>query len=59
VARWSYPIERAPQLRRAGGEQVHPDFAQFVSIFMVEAVGVSDYFYGFLNYVGMAVVDVP
>jgi hypothetical protein len=48
----------ALQLRRAGGEQVQPDFAQFVSSFMAEAVGVSDYFDGFLNYVGMVSVDV-
>lgn len=58
MAGWSYPVEMALQLRRAGGEQVQPDFAQFVSSFMAEAVGVSDYFDGFLNYVGMVSVDV-
>lgn len=38
---------------------MQPDFAQFLSIFMVEAVGVTNYFNGFLNYVGMVAVDVP
>lgn len=42
--------------RRVEGKEVQLDFSQFVSVFMVQTVGVSDHFIGFPDDAGTVTV---
>jgi hypothetical protein len=46
-------------LRRTRGKEVKPDFHQFIFVFTVEVVGISDYFHSYLDQAGMVSVDGP